>query len=128
MNTVTDIANQLVRNANMAEQSKAGTTMFKNVINENLKGYEIPNILDPKVAVTNKTLSILRDRVNKQTIQTLSEGMKSGQTLAKLLDTLPLSERNLVLKALIKDPRAANIIMPGVNSLIETENRNALAQ
>lgn len=128
MKTVTDIADQLTRNARIAEQAKAGATMYENVLKANTSGARIPNILDPRVAVTNEALNILEGKVNKKVMQTLTEGMQSGASLAKLLETLPTAQRNIILKTLATNPRAASIIAPGVNALANQQNQNALNQ
>ena len=119
MDTVNNIAYQLVRNSNMAEQAKAGAGMFRDVIGKNLKGYEIPNILDPRVAVTNKTINILRDKVNKKTMDVLTEGMRSGESLNTLLNTLPTAQRNAVYQAIQKDPALQSSISQSVNALAQ---------
>lgn len=128
MQTVTNIADQLTRNARIAEQAKAGATMYENVLKANTSGARIPNILDPRVAVTNEALNILEGKVNKKVMQTLTEGMQSGASLAKLLETLPTAQRNIILKTLAANPRAASVIAPGVNALANQQNQNALNQ
>lgn len=128
MQAVTNIADQLTRNARIAEQAKAGATMYENVLKSSTSGMRIPNILDPRVAITNEALNILEGKVNKKVMQTLTEGMKSGASLAKLLDTLPAEQRNIILKTFATDPRAASIIAPGVNALVNQQNQNALTQ
>ena len=128
MATVTDIADQLTRNARIAEQAKAGATMYENVLRENVSGFRLPNILSAKVAVTNETLDILENKVNKKVMQTLTEGMRTGKSLNELLNTLPASQRNSVLKTIIADPRMQSSIAFGANALAGQENRNALAQ
>jgi hypothetical protein len=119
MDTVNNIADQLVRNSKIAEQAKAGAGMFREVVGKNLKGYEIPNILDPRVAVTNKTINILRDKVNKKTMDVLTEGMRSGESLNTLLNTLPTAQRNAVYQAIQKDPKLQSLVSQSVNALAQ---------
>jgi len=119
MDTVNNIAEQLVRNSIIAEQAKAGAGMFREVVGKNLKGYEIPNILDPRVAVTNKTINILRDKVNKKTMDVLTEGMRSGESLNTLLNTLPTAQRNAVYLAIQKDLALQSSISQSVNALAQ---------
>jgi hypothetical protein len=117
LDTVNNIADQLVRNAKMTEQAKAGATMYENVLKGNTSGFKIPNILDPRVAVTNEALSILENKVNKKVMQTLTEGMRSGQSLAKLLDTLPAKDKSVILQTIQSNPRLQSITGFGVNAL-----------
>lgn len=117
MDTVNNIADQLVRNAKMTEQAKAGATMYENVLKSNTSGFKIPNILDPRVAVTNEALSILENKVNKKVMQTLTEGMRSGESLNNLLNTLPAKDRSAILKTIQSNPRLQSITGFGVNAL-----------
>ena len=114
-----NISAAALRTKSMAEQVTAGEKVFKNVVGENLKGYEIPNILDPKVAVTNRTIHILRDKVNKNTMDVLTEGMRSGESLNALLNTLPTAQRNAVYLAIQKDPALQSSISQSVNALAQ---------
>ena len=117
MQTLQNVAGKVSQAKNIAEQAKAGATMYENILKGNTSGFKIPNILDPRVAVTNEALSILEGKVNKKIMQTLTEGMRSGESLNNLLNTLPVSQRNIILKTLANDSRAAKIIAPGVNAL-----------
>jgi hypothetical protein len=122
------VAAGVSRTKSMAEQAKAGATMYENVLRKNISGPRLPNILSAKVAVTNETLDILENKVNKKVMDALTEGMRSGKTLNNLLTTLPADQRLTVLRTLAKDPRTQSVFSANVNALIQEENRNALAQ
>lgn len=112
----------------MAEQAKAGATMYENVLRETTKGPRLPNILSAKVAVTNETLDILENKVNKKVMKALTEGMRSGKTLNQLLNVVPSSQRSAVLQVIQNDARMQSAAAFGANALVESENRNMLAQ
>jgi hypothetical protein len=128
MTKVTQIANELVRDLKMADQAKAGATMYENVLRENIKGPRLPNILSAKVAVTNETLDILENKVNKKVMKALTDGMRTGKSLNELLNVVPAAQRNAVLKAIQNDARMQSAATFGANALAESENRNALAE
>jgi hypothetical protein len=128
MTKVTQIANELVRDLKMAEQAKAGNVMYESVLRENVSGPRLPNILSAKVAVTNETLNILENRVNKKVMKALTEGMRTGKTLNELLNVVPSAQRSEVLNVIQNDARMQRAITFGANALVETENRNALAE
>jgi hypothetical protein len=128
MTKVTQIANELVRDLKMAEQAKAGNVMYESVLRENVSGPRLPNILSAKVAVTNETLNILENRVNKKVMKALTDGMRSGKTLNELLNVVPTAQRSEVLNVIQNDARMQRAITFGANALVETENRNALAE
>jgi hypothetical protein len=125
---VTQISNELIRDLNMANQAKAGSTMYENVLREQIKGPRLPNILSAKVAVTNETLDILENKVNKKVLKALTDGMRTGKTLNELLNVVPAAQRSAVLKAIQNDARMQSLATFGTNALVESENRNALAE
>lgn len=122
------VASTVSRSKEMADQAKAGATMYENVLRENVKGPRLPNILSAKVAVTNETLDILENKVNKKVLKALTDGMRTGKTLNELLNVVPAAQRNVVLKAIQNDARMQSAVTFGVNALAESENRNALAE
>jgi hypothetical protein len=126
MTKVTQISNELIRDLRMAEQAKAGTSMYQNVMNENMAGFRVPNILSAKVAVTNETLDIIEKRVSKKVMKTLTEGMRTGKSLNELLNVVPASERVMVFNAIKNDARMQRGLSFGMNAFVQDENRNAL--
>jgi uncharacterized protein with gpF-like domain len=117
--TLRNVATGVSRSKEMAEQAGRGAGMFREVLGENLRGYDIPNILDPKVAVANKSINILRSKVNKKTADMLYEGMRSGQSLNTLLNTLPTAQRNAIYQAIQKDPALQSLVSQSVNALVQ---------
>ena len=129
MDTVNNIANELVRNAKIAEQAKAGHTMYEDVLKANTWGLPRINILNRAATVANETMDLLERRLTKKVSASLFEGMRSGASLDKLLNTVPTSQRNEVYKILLSDPKfGATITSQGVNALSSNQqNQNALA-
>jgi len=129
------ISSTLQRNQSMAEQAGKGAEKYGETLRNSLGLFRIPNILSPKVAVTNEALSVLEGKINTKVMKTLEEGMQSGKSLAKLIDTLPAEDRTLVLR-LLKSRTGTRAATFGTNALardpsFDTEaynNRNALAQ
>jgi hypothetical protein len=129
------ISSTVQRNQSMAEQAGKGAEKYGETLRNSLGLFRIPNILSPKVAVTNEALSVLEGKINTKVMKTLEEGMRSGKPLAKLIDTLPAEDRTLVLR-LLKSRTGTRAATFGTNALasdpsFDTEaynNRNALAQ
>jgi len=129
------ISSTLQRNQSMAEQAGKGAEKYGETLRNSLGLFRIPNILSPKVAVTNEALSVLEGKINTKVMKTLEEGMQSGKSLAKLIDTLPAEDRTLILR-LLKSRTGTRAATFGTNALardpsLDTEaynNRNALAQ
>jgi len=129
------ISSTLQRNQSMADQAGKGAEKYGETLRNSLGLFRIPNILSPKVAVTNEALSVLEGKINTKVMKTLEEGMQSGKSLAKLIDTLPAEDRTLVLR-LLKTKSGSRAATFGTNALVKDENfdsatynnRNALAQ
>jgi len=133
------ISSTLQRNQAMAKQAGAGegggAEKYANTIRKETGLFRIPNILSPKVAITNEGLSLLEGKINDKLMLELEKGVQSGKSLAKLIDTLPASDRILVLR-LLKSKSGSRAATFGTNALVRDENfdsatynnRNALAQ
>ena len=129
------ISSTLQRNQSMADQAAQGVEKYGETLRNSLGMFRIPNILSPKVAVTNEALSVLEGKINNKVMKTLEEGMRSGKSLANLIDTLPASDRTLILR-LLKSKSGARAATFGTNALVGDENfdsatynnRNALVQ
>jgi len=119
MATVTDIADQLVRNAKMAEQSKVGATMYEDVLNAKTQKFPRINLLRRDVTLANETVDLLESKINKKVMTTLINGMKSGQSLSEILNTVPVAQRNLVLELIQKDPLVQRSVSTSVNALAQ---------
>ncbi len=122
------------------EQVTAGQDALKQLLLDNMSKLRVPSYLSAVAATTNKALQILENKIGAKTMSTLTEGLKTPEGAAKLLETLPASERNRVIQ-LISDPsilgqtsakKAAEAIRTGtvtgaVNALApERNNQNAL--
>jgi hypothetical protein len=122
------------------EQVSAGQDALKQLLLDNMSKLRVPSYLSAVAATTNKALQILENKIGAKTMSTLTEGLKTPEGAAKLLETLPAAERNRVIK-LISDPsmlgqtsakKAAEAIRTGtvttgVNMLApERNNENAL--
>ena len=122
------------------EQVSAGQDALKQLLLDNMSKLRVPSYLSAVAATTNKALQILETKIGAKTMSTLTEGLKTPEGAAKLLETLPAAERNRVIK-LISDPsvlgptsakKAAEAIRTGtvttgVNMLApERNNENAL--
>jgi hypothetical protein len=132
-NTIASLQEQaakVIRDAKMAGQVTAGQTALKEVLLEQISKFRIPSYLSAVAATTNKALSILENKIGKNTMNALTEAMKTPEGATKLLETLPASERNRVIR-LLSNPQQWK---PGAtaavtNALVpQSENENALAR
>jgi hypothetical protein len=140
MAVLQDQAKKRLTEISVKEQVSAGQDALKQLLLDNMSKLRVPSYLSAVAATTNKALQILENKIGAKTMSTLTEGLKTPEGAAKLLETLPASERNRVIK-LISDPsmlgqtsakKAAEAIRTGtvttgVNMLApERNNENAL--
>jgi len=85
------------------EQVSAGQDALKQLLLDNMSKLRVPSYLSAVAATTNKALQILENKIGAKTMSTLTEGLKTPEGAAKLLETLPAAERNRVIQ-LISDP------------------------
>ena len=133
------IGNQIRAVDDIARQATAGQKEFDKLLKDHFFKLEFPGMLNIAATATNKILDVLSGKIEKKTMETLVNAAKNAKTFDELLKTLPISERNSVLK-IINNPKTyetlvkgAEKIAPkairggvisGVNSYRETNERN----
>jgi hypothetical protein len=137
--TLKGAAKGVKTSAEMAKQATAGEQALVELMKDNAINLKLPNVFNVVATTTNKTLDIVGRIVTKRTMTQLTEAAKTAKSFDELLNTLPASERNAILKAL-KDPKTYEGLKEagkkftgagamGVNALSrEQENENALAK
>lgn len=136
--TLEGAAKQITTRQEIAKQATAGEQAFVDMLKDKTLKASLPNIFSVVATTTNKVLHILSNKINAATMTKLTEAAKTAQGFDELLNTLPATERNAVLKV-IRDPKTwegakemgkkftgAGAI--GVNALSNQENENALAK
>jgi len=136
MKVVSEVESELMRDARVASQTKAGAEAMKIIMDSNKSKVRLPDFMSVKVTLANQMLKILEGRLNQKVMGELENGFKSGTSFVDLMKKVPASERVEVLRALgqAKDQLSAtklNALGLSANALspkAEFENRNALAQ
>jgi len=141
LKTLKGAAKQVETSAEMAKQATAGEQALVELMKDNVSTLKLPNVFSVVATTTNKALDILEKKVGKATMAKLTEAAKTSKSFDDLLNTLPASERNIVLKT-IRDPsqwkiskevakaseKARGGVVAGANALSEDKNQNALAR
>lgn len=98
---VTQVSDQLRRQAEMGRQAAEGRTAMQNILETNeALPQRLPNVLDRTIMVINRILNKLSGNVTRNTMETLDQAMRSGADLNQVLNAIPASERNTVLRAI----------------------------
>jgi hypothetical protein len=117
-----------------AKQATEGQKALANLVAQNTSMLRLPSFVNAWAAAGNKTIGELEKRLGQKTMKTLSDAMRSPESAANLLESLPPSERSRVIQFLnnpgeLKQRLVAPIIRSGTNALAgESENQNALAR
>jgi hypothetical protein len=146
LKTLRGAAQQVKTGAEVAKQATAGEQALVELMKDNVSTLKLPNVFSVVATTTNKALDILEKKVGKATMAKLTEAAKTSKSFDELLNTLPASERNIILKT-IRDPsqwkvskaiaKGAEKVLPtkvrggvaaGANALSEDQNENALAK
>jgi hypothetical protein len=117
-----------------AKQATDGQKALATLVSQNTSMLRLPSFVNAWAAAGNKTISELEKRLGQKTMKTLSDAMRSPESAANLLESLPPSERSRVIQFLnnpgeLKQRLVAPTIRGVTNALAgESENQNALSR
>ena len=99
MITLKGVAGEVKRDIKIGEQAAAGRDALRELLDANKSRFRFPNFaFNRATTAANVTLDTLSEKLGKSVMDKLTEAAKSGQNMAKLIDTLPAVERNKVLR------------------------------
>jgi hypothetical protein len=128
--TLRGVVGEIKRDTRVAEQATVGRDALRELIEANQSRFRLPNFAFSRTATaTNTALDALEKKLGKAVMNKLTEASKSGQDMAKLIDTLPAVERSAVLRALNNPQEWAVIPKEGrgaVVNVLAPENQNNL--
>lgn len=139
MTTVNKVAGEMNRDLTMADQARIGRSAMTEILSKNAVKVLSPEFLNAKITLFNKAAGFLQGRISTKAMKVLGDAFESGKSLDDLMNTIPLKERNTVLKA-INDAqfsltpaqvKALGIESNVVNALSkgqQEQNQNALAR
>lgn len=101
MNAVGKVEAEILRDSRLADLASAGTTDVSNALRQDASKWRLPMWLNRYVTATNKALDVAEEMLNAKTMNKVYEAMENPNNAMKILNTLPLSERNKVMKAMV---------------------------
>jgi len=105
-----DVAQRDLRASDLANQGKKE---LYSILGKYTTPLNIPNFLNAKLTIVTKGLKEFEGRISKKALSTLEKASQNGATMAQLLETLPTSERSLVLKTMMDSSNWNPIIQRG---------------
>jgi len=110
MITLKGVAGEVKRDTTVGVQAAAGRDALRELLDANKSRFRFPNFaFNRATTAANVTLDTLSEKLGKNVMDKLTEAAKSGQNMAKLIDTLPAVERNKVLR-LFNNPQEWMVI------------------
>ena len=123
-------AQKRLTDLSVKEQVSEGGAALSQLLKQQTSVVRVPSFLNFWASAGNKTLSELEKAVGAKTMTQLTQAMKTPQGAARLLETLPASERSRVLN-LLSNPQQwkPGAAATAVNALApQSENQNALVK
>lgn len=132
MDALRQQAQKRLTEVSVKEQVSEGQAALAELLKQNTSKLRVPSHIKAWVTNTNRSLQLLEDAIGKKTMRILTDAMKSPESAARLLETLPGSERVRVAKLMQAPiglaPFARAAVLPATNALApESESQNALA-
>jgi hypothetical protein len=130
MTTLKGVAGEVRRDIRVGKQAAAGQDALRELLEANASKFRLPAFAFSRTATASNTaLDILERKLGKKVMSKLTDASKSGQDMAKLIDTLPAVERKAILRALNNPQEWAVIPKEGrgaVVNVLAPENQNNL--
>lgn len=134
MKVVGEVESELMRDAKVAAQAKAGAEALNTILEANKSKARLPDFMSVKVTLANQFLRLMEGRLNNKVMAELEKGFQSGTSFVDLMRKVPASQRIEVLRGLGEvqgqiSPAKLNVLTQTENALAPVrENQNALAK
>lgn len=98
---INEVAARIARDRAIKEGAAKGEGALAGILSENVAKFKLPNWINAKISIANRALDVLEGQVNKKTMNTIYEAMRSGKSANELLDVIPAKERIAVINAMV---------------------------
>lgn len=134
MTAVQKVAGEMERDVAMSKLATEGSPALTKLLNQDTAPFNLPSYLSWVRNTLNAVSNKLQNRVSDSTLTMLAKGMQTGKGANDLLNSIPTSERNAVLKAMVEskawDPSVLSFIGAQTGNALapNSKSRNALAE
>ena len=131
MQTLKGVAKGVTTDKAVADQTAAGSLGLRNLLLNDMSVFRLPSYLSVATSSINKGLSILEQKLGKETMNVIAKAGEDPQKALALINTLPTAEKNRVLKILSDAPKymekGTSKIADASKGWVAQEATNALA-
>ena len=131
MQTLKGVAKGVTTDKAVADQTAAGSLALRNLLLKDMSVFRLPSYLSVATSSINKGLSILEQKLGKETMNVIAKAGEDPQKALALINTLPTAEKNRVLKILSDAPKymekGTSKITDASKGWVAQEATNALA-
>ena len=110
-NILRDIASQIEQKEKMKIMADSGHGGLSIILDKDTLRSKLPTWINRWTTAANKGVDILEGKINKATRAEISKGMRSGKDALDIINTLPTSEKNMLLNSLIKNDDIYGMMM-----------------
>ena len=100
MGAVNKVGSELTRDRAIQRAASNAKTEGLDIVNKNLIVAQAPPVLNTTFTVMNNILRKVGDKLNAKTLSRLAEVMHDPKLAAQVIDTLPMSEKAILLRAM----------------------------
>lgn len=111
------VAKELIRDKEMAVKASAGEGGLRGVFSADVGLPKLPSYLSVVASTTNKAIAVLENKIGRDTVAAIVEGMKNGANANELLAMVPASQKNNVMSWIAKGG-PQRFLTPAVSSQV----------
>ena len=126
MATLKGTAAEIKRDLGIESQATLGQDALRELLESKVFGARIPPYLSKVTTTVNTALDILEKKLGKKVMDSLTTAAASGEKLAQMLQLMPASDRNVILRTL-KNPQEWLVVPKTGKGAAAAGTTNALA-
>jgi len=96
------IVSELKRDAELSRRSQESTKKVSDVVSGDKVRARLPSLINAWFSAANRGMDVAETGINQRSMAIISEGMKTGKSANEMMNVLPTSERNKILKSIIE--------------------------
>jgi len=96
------VVSELKRDAELARRAQESTKKVSDVVSGDKVRARLPSLINAWFSAANRGMDVAETGINQRSMAVIAEGMKTGKSANEMMNVLPTSERNKILKSIIE--------------------------